>query len=374
MIGCRTVRNRSLVIMTLAGLMFCLGWGFLFSARGQGSEADSSPPVILLTGFEPFGPARTPNPSWEAIKALDGTIWHGYRLVCRQLPVVWGMPLPTLRKAIAEVHPVAVFAFGQGADFTIETMAENRRENLRDNLGVQPSQRDIIPGGPVRLSSSRDASALADVLASQGYRVRVSSDAGGYLCEETLYCLEYLRQSQFPEMSVLFCHVPGPESDPESLTSVQNFVRGVLVAWNDGQGQRAAETGQGSEADPRDKEVRRFIETYFRTWSAGEMDQYAACFHAGAVIQFVDKERIRTQLAPQFLAEQRQYQSGTSRSMEVPLSAEVRFEGAIARAIVRWKLLGSNGRTKYGYDHFTLIRQENGWKIANLLFYETPAP
>ena len=22
-------------------------------------------PVILLTGFEPFGPARPPNPSWE---------------------------------------------------------------------------------------------------------------------------------------------------------------------------------------------------------------------------------------------------------------------------------------------------------------------
>ena len=35
-------------------------------------EAKANMPVILLTGFEPFGEKKPPNPSWEAIKTLDG--------------------------------------------------------------------------------------------------------------------------------------------------------------------------------------------------------------------------------------------------------------------------------------------------------------
>jgi hypothetical protein len=154
---------------------------------------------------------------------------------------------------------------------------------------------------------------------------------------------------------------------------MREFVPEVLVAWNDSGAEGAGSASDRGETDSRDKEVRRFIETYFRTWSAGEMDKYAACFHPEAVIQFIDKGQIRTQLAPQFLAEQRRYQ-GQSKSVEMPLSAEVRFEEMLARAVVRWKLLGSGGRTKYGYDHFTLIPQEGGWKIVNLVFYETKSP
>ena len=50
----------------------------------------ASRPVILLTGFEPFGEARPPNPSWDGIAALDGRQWHDYRLVCKRMRVEWG--------------------------------------------------------------------------------------------------------------------------------------------------------------------------------------------------------------------------------------------------------------------------------------------
>ena len=75
--------------------------------------AAADKPVILLTGFEPFGAKRPPNPSWEAIAPLHDTEWHGYRLVAVQLPVVWGAPLKELEPRIQQLKPVAVFSFGQ---------------------------------------------------------------------------------------------------------------------------------------------------------------------------------------------------------------------------------------------------------------------
>ncbi|MBQ5973370.1 MAG: pyroglutamyl-peptidase I, partial [Oscillospiraceae bacterium] len=43
---------------------------------------------MLITGFEPFG-GETVNPSWEAVKALDGEI-GSWRLVRLCLPVEFG--------------------------------------------------------------------------------------------------------------------------------------------------------------------------------------------------------------------------------------------------------------------------------------------
>src|SRR5215212_5780372 len=64
--------------------------------------ADRRAPAILLTGFEPFGKRKPPNPSWEAVKVLDGREWKGFRLVARQLPVVWRAPLGCLDAWIGE--------------------------------------------------------------------------------------------------------------------------------------------------------------------------------------------------------------------------------------------------------------------------------
>src|ERR1051325_1201190 len=67
------------------GTIFTLGCYLSLYAR----DHSASRPVILLTGFEPFGKDRPANPSWEGIKELDGQTWNGYRLVCKQLPVIW---------------------------------------------------------------------------------------------------------------------------------------------------------------------------------------------------------------------------------------------------------------------------------------------
>ena len=100
------------------------------------------------------------------------------------------------------------------------------------------------------------------------------------------------------------------------------------------------------------------------------MDAYADGFLPEATIQFIDpKGTVQTQTAKVFLSEQRRYQSQRP-AKEAPLSIDIRFEEKLARAVVFWQLDDSAGRSKTGYDHFTLIEQNGRWKIINLVFYE----
>jgi pyroglutamyl-peptidase len=116
-------------------------------------------------------------------------------------------------------------------------------------------------------------------------------------------------------------------------------------------------------------EVEKFVHHYFRTWSNVEMDAYADCFLNEAVIQFIDgRGQLYSQAKRPFIAEQRQVQSKNP-GKETPESIEIRLEPNVARAIVYWKLTMGD-RVEYGYDHFTLARQEGKWKIVNLLFYK----
>ncbi|HET6914115.1 MAG TPA: pyroglutamyl-peptidase I, partial [Rhodanobacteraceae bacterium] len=40
---------------------------------------------ILLTGFAPFA-GEAVNPSWQAVRALDGEVIEGHRVIALELP------------------------------------------------------------------------------------------------------------------------------------------------------------------------------------------------------------------------------------------------------------------------------------------------
>jgi pyroglutamyl-peptidase len=223
------------------GLLLVLSWnltGALLLAadekmlnRNHGAGAE--PRVILLTGFEPFGADRSPNASWEGIKGLDGRNWNGYRLVSKKIPVIWGKPLEHLRKLNSEYHPVAIFSFGMGGygAFALETRASNLRGNIPDNDDRLPSMPSIVEGGPHELRTSLDASKFARKLKARGFPVRVSGNAGRYLCEEMLYSLEYWKSSDSPKATVLFCHVPPIDAQQFNVPYDQKFVLALLDCW-----------------------------------------------------------------------------------------------------------------------------------------------
>jgi len=334
---------------------------------------------ILLTGFEPFGAGRPPNPSWEGIRTYDDTAWRGYRITCRRIPVDWEAPLAELRRFIADRTPVAVVSLGQGlpGKFAIETVAHNARGGGADNKGERARNARIVEGGPDSLRASVDASKIARELQKRGYEVVVSEDAGSYLCEEMLYSLEYLRREAMPDATVLFCHVPplGTRLGDKvvDVKLIEAFV-GDLLDVSIPQSTSAKEPGgtaDGSAAARADDAgVRKLVDTYFASWSRRDLARYGECFDPGAVVQLIDgRGRLDTIALDRFLASQRSaHARAVDRLVERPVDVNVAFSGDLSRVDVYWRLF-SDGDVVTGFDHFTLRRSGGEWRIVHLIYY-----
>jgi pyroglutamyl-peptidase len=374
-------------------------------ARPAAEPSTAKEPVILLTGFQPFGRHRLPNASWQGIKDLDGRKWHGYRIVAREIPVVWGAPLKYLPGWIDEYKPVAIFSFGMGGPgaFALETWACNKRARYKDNEGKRPAERTIA-AEPEVFRGSIDSKRMARLLKQKEQTVRISTSAGRYLCEENLYSLEYLKKTKHLSATVMFCHVPplGTKIAGKLVTRdyVEHFVLDVLDSWLElyHPGKAPLPVAQGvpirpagapaapvpvvrtslvqsqaaKDDDPRLAEIRAFVERYFRSWSDQDMDAYDSCFLPEAFVQFIDdRGAVSTTAKRQFVAQQREvHRRAEVRNVEVPESVDVRMEGKLAHAVVFWKLT-SGAKIQKGYDHFTLLRREGRWRIVNLVFYAT---
>jgi len=123
--------------------------------------------------------------------------------------------------------------------------------------------------------------------------------------------------------------------------------------------------------DPRNPEIRTFIQHYFKTWSDADIDAYGACFHPQAAVYFLGPAQAvkRHELQP-FLDSQRTFhETSPHPTREVPESIEITHEQRLARVLVRWKLT-SKTREKQGYDHFYLLKTDAGWQILTLIFYD----
>ncbi len=379
-------------------------------ANASTTAAGPAEPVILLTGFEPFGKYRMPNASWQGIKRLDGLKWNGYRIVAREMPVVWGAPLVCLPRWIEQYRPVAVFSFGMGMPgaFCLETTGHNRRGPHRDNRGERPEHRAIAVSGPDLFRTGFDSFVMARLLAEKGEPIRVSTNAGRYLCEENLYSLQYLKKTRHLDAQMEFFHVPplGTRMWGRVVKrdDIERFVVHVLESWLAMSKAHSApktplrkppapriqpavaqagptpvvQIGLRAEAqaarddDPRLREVRTFVEHYFKSWSDQKMDAYDLCFLPEAVIQYIDdRGNVKNSAKRPFVNSQREvHRNSDVRNIEVPETIDVRLEGRLAHAVVFWKLTSGN-RVQKGYDHFTLMKREGKWRIISLIFYAT---
>ncbi len=127
-------------------------------------------------------------------------------------------------------------------------------------------------------------------------------------------------------------------------------------------------------ASPQEKEARAFLERYFATWSAQDMDGYAACFHESARVTWLPAKgsNPQTDTLSDFLHGQRLgHQTSPEPMRETADHMDILMDGRAAIARVRWTLLKGAQRTT-GIDHFSLIHTPSGWKIIHLLFYSDP--
>ncbi|MBT0725086.1 pyroglutamyl-peptidase I [Rosenbergiella sp. S61] len=166
--------------------------------------------TVLLTGFEPFA-EESINPSWEVVSSLEGPSSEGYRIVCLQLPCVFGESLDVLLAAITTYSPTLVIAVGQAGgrtDISIERVAINVDDaRIPDNKGHQPIDQPVVANGPAAWFSTLPIKAIVSALQQEGIPASISQTAGTYVCNHVMYGLLHALRDK-PWIKGGFVHIP----------------------------------------------------------------------------------------------------------------------------------------------------------------------
>jgi pyroglutamyl-peptidase len=188
-------------------------------------------PLVLVTGFGPFEKVRT-NPSRAIAAALAAEPPRGVRVAAAELPVSFtAAPLAVERFVArhAKRRPALLLGLGVQRDpwFRLESRARGRYTTERlDNDGRAGASLATI--GPA-LRTRCDLRALAELLRGCGAAdVRLSDDAGGYVCERTYHAL--LAAGAERGIEAVFLHVP-PARAVRSPAQAR-IVRAWLAAWS----------------------------------------------------------------------------------------------------------------------------------------------
>jgi hypothetical protein len=125
---------------------------------------------------------------------------------------------------------------------------------------------------------------------------------------------------------------------------------------------------------PDDANIRTFLNTYFSTWSARDMDGYGACFHPQARVILLDSgDKVTSEGLTDFLHGQKMvHQLSKVQMVEKPLEMRIQGDMRAAQAEVTWVLTKGSKEIR-GTDFFTLKREGSGWKIVTLVFYGDPS-
>lgn len=174
-------------------------------------------PIILLTGFEPFG-GRTINASWEAVRQLNGLAIDGACVQSKELPVRWHGTAEMIIDFIHTDKPILAVSVGEGGStLSLEKYAHNRNYSIPDNAGKLPDSTRILSNAPSRFETSLDIVALSDVLTQEGVQHVISSDAGGYLCNFVSFHTYASIHTTQPHVPALFVHVPPTSSSGDGV-------------------------------------------------------------------------------------------------------------------------------------------------------------
>src|ERR1700689_5766173 len=70
------------------------------------------PPILVLTGFEPFRGERI-NPAWEVARSFDGEVIGGMQIKSVRVPVGCAKAARRITGAIVRYRPRAVIGLGE---------------------------------------------------------------------------------------------------------------------------------------------------------------------------------------------------------------------------------------------------------------------
>jgi pyroglutamyl-peptidase len=167
--------------------------------------------VIVVTGFEPFGPHGA-NPSQELAKAVDGRHVGGCVVRGAVLPVHHADAAVRVEALVAEVAPEAIVHLGLAngrARVALERAALNVMDYaLPDNAGRRITNEPCVPGGPPAYLSTLPLTAMLAALTADGIPAYISNTAGTYLCNQTMYATLHALAARSRAPRAGFVHFP----------------------------------------------------------------------------------------------------------------------------------------------------------------------
>lgn len=197
--------------------------------------------TVLLMGFEPFDQDLV-NPSWEAVRRLDGVqLAVDVRVVARQLPCAFATVGECLTQLIDALQPAMVIATGLGPGRSVisfERVAINVNDaRIPDNLGEQPIDTPVVADGPAAYFTTLPIKAMVKAVREAGIGASVSQTAGTFVCNQVFYLLQHALAATAVRSG--FIHVPYlPEqvvvSGQPSMavaTVVEALKVAMLAAW-----------------------------------------------------------------------------------------------------------------------------------------------
>lgn len=181
----------------------------------------SEAPRILITGFGPF-PGAPVNPTMPLVKTLAALRRPAFADIIR-IPHIFDVTYATVDRElpdlIARHRPDALLSFGLASRtpyIRIETRARNAVSMLWPDADGTPVRRGFItPGADAQMFGPHTAR-LLQVARLTGADVRLSRDAGRYLCNYLSWrSIEAARAHDGPKLAA-FVHVPLTATDPTS--------------------------------------------------------------------------------------------------------------------------------------------------------------
>lgn len=170
---------------------------------------------ILVAGFGPF-PRMPRNPSAELVRAIARKrrfTTAGIEIVAVILPTSYREAQAQL-DTLLQTDPDAVVLFGvagRSGEMRVETVARNFCLPLHpDSARRVPAARKLVADGESTLRTGSSARRLLAAAHSTGAKVRLSRDAGGYLCNAALYYALNNAARQARHRPTYFVHIPMP--------------------------------------------------------------------------------------------------------------------------------------------------------------------
>ena len=169
-----------------------------------------SKPVILLTGFEPFGGSDV-NSSIQACRRLEGKKYNGLQVVVEEIPLRFHEMRGIIEGHIEKHRPSAVVCTGQSsrAFIALERIAINVGDARNPyNCGYKPVDERLNEDGPDGIFSKLPLRPLLEALKEAKIPVEISNSAGTYGCNQIFYHLmDFLAREEI-DIPSGFIHVP----------------------------------------------------------------------------------------------------------------------------------------------------------------------